>query len=121
MDFTDDLTAPDRHARIRPFPRNQLPMPAQEPIWRLDRGEIAQATAAHMIGPGGQAAAIVVCEPQSLVAQLATQKSILFAKIRERLPFPAFQAAGHDRQQQLESRDVEHGRILSHEAKQNRH
>jgi hypothetical protein len=97
LNLSEDLTATDRHPRICPFPRYQLPMPAQERIWRRDRGDVAQAGAAHPMGSGGQAAAIVVGEAQSPMAQLATQESIFLEKIRERLPFPAFQPAGHDR------------------------
>jgi hypothetical protein len=39
-DLTDDLTPVDRGAAIRPFPRNELPVPPQQRIRSGDRGDV---------------------------------------------------------------------------------
>ena len=41
---------------------NQLPMPAQQGVGRDDRGHLPEQLVAQLLGPGSQAAALIVVE-----------------------------------------------------------
>ena len=60
----EDAT-PTRPAGIRPFPRDQLPMPAQQRVRRRDRGDLPQDATTHPVGSRRQPASIVVGQAQS--------------------------------------------------------
>jgi len=60
---------------------DQTAMPGQQRLRSHNRAQLAQQVASEPLRLGSQPAALVVCEPQSLVAQLFPQDPILFSKI----------------------------------------
>ena len=83
-------------------------MPAQQGVRRGDRGDLAQCGPAHSVGSGSEAPTVRIREPESTPAELSTQELVLFDKVRDRLPFRAFQPAGQSHQEQLHGGEVEH-------------
>jgi hypothetical protein len=63
---------------VRPFPRDQLTMPAQQGVRRRDRGHLTQGRTTDSVRSGGQSTAIVITEAQSLLPELAPQEPVLF-------------------------------------------
>jgi hypothetical protein len=54
------------------------------------------------VGVHGEAAPIIVTEPQATPTDLFPQETILFDQIRERLSLPAIQPAGGAEEEQAE-------------------
>jgi hypothetical protein len=71
-----------------------------------------EGTPADAVGPCGQPPAIVIGQAQAPGAQLAAEAPVFLDQIRDDLPFPASQPAGHDHQQELEGGGVDHGAPL---------
>jgi len=86
--FQEDA-APTRLAGGRPFPRDELPMPAQQGVRRRDRGDFLQHRTTHPVRARSQPSAIVVGETQSPVPKLAPKKPVLFNQVRDSLPLSA--------------------------------
>jgi hypothetical protein len=103
----EDAAAP-RVTDIRPFPRYELPLPAQQRVGRRDRGDFPQNRTAHPVRPRSQPSAIVVGEMQSPGPKLAPQEPILFNQIRHRLPLKTIQPASQHVQHHPERRGVDH-------------
>jgi hypothetical protein len=92
--------------RVCPFPRNQLPMPAQQGIGRRDGGDLPQGPRAQPVRPRSQSTAIIVGETQPLGPELAPQESVLFDQVGDRLPLAAVQPASqHAEHQSAAPRD----------------
>jgi hypothetical protein len=77
--YASDLeqhAASPRPSRVRPFSRNQAPMPAQEGIGCDDRGDLTQSGATQPMGPRGQAPSVDVRELEPTPAELAPEESV---------------------------------------------
>ena len=84
-----------RLPRVRPLPRDEPPVPAQERIGGNDRGDLAQPPTAQAVRP-------------------AAQDTILLNEIAGYFSLPAVQPPGEEGEQQLERRGVNHGGNLYH-------
>lgn len=65
--------------RVRPFSRDELPVPAQNGVRRDNRRHLRQHPTTERRAAGSQAPSVVVSEPQTLALQLDLQHAVLFA------------------------------------------
>ena len=68
-------TAPS--LRVRPFPRDELPMPAENRVGRDDRGDVTKAATAQPVATNGQPTAFLVSQAD-LAAHVPTEDAIFF-------------------------------------------
>ena len=67
-----------------------------------NRGHLSEKLSSHSFGLGGQAAALVIVEAQSLWAQLLAQNSVLFSQVLDQLQLLLVHPAGYGDQQKPE-------------------
>ena len=87
-------------------------MPAEQCVWRRDRGDFAQGRASDSVGSARQMTAIVVGEAQATVTELTPQEPVLFDQVRGCVPFAAIEPAGQYTDHHLQRRVVHHEREL---------
>jgi hypothetical protein len=105
--------APSGLSAARPFPGDQLAMPPQQGVRRRDRGDLPQGRTADSVRTRRQPAAIIIGQAHAPDAQLAAEAPVFFDQVGDDLPFSAGQPVGHDRQQQLKGRSIDHGPELT--------
>jgi hypothetical protein len=88
-------------------------MPAEQRVGRDDRRDVAQQATAQPVGQRRESPPIGIGETQSPFTRLPPEQAIRFDQIGEHLPFPAIQPGRNGNEQQLECRDVDHGRELT--------
>ena len=79
---------------------NQLPVSGQEGLRRYDGCDFPQDATPQHLGPGGQAAALVVVQTESLVPELLPEHPVLFAEVIDRIALLLTQPSGDRNQQQ---------------------
>jgi hypothetical protein len=52
--------------RVRPFARDDLPMPPENRVWRDDRGDLTQPATAQSVPVHGEPPPVVIAQPQAL-------------------------------------------------------
>ena len=62
----------------RPLARNQLPVPAQNRVWRHDRRDVAQPSTSQPIPAHGEPTPVVIAQPQAPSAQVTAKDAVLF-------------------------------------------
>src|SRR5215471_14836924 len=67
------------------FLRDQSAMPGQQGLGRDNRRPLSQNPASKSLGPRGQSAALVIVGPESPLAELFAQHSVLFPKVVDQL------------------------------------
>ena len=92
-------------------------MPPQNRVRCDDGRDLTQDLPSQPMPPNRQPASIVVSELEPLSTQLPSKDAILFHQIREGLPLLAIHPAGQDGEHHLDSRRVNHGGSLYHEAR----
>ena len=102
-----------RPLRVRPLPRDKLPMPPQNCVGGDDRGDVAQCSASQSVPTHGQPTPFVIGQPQS-PNQLSSEDSILFDQVGHALLLPAVQPAGQNSEKQPRGREIDHGGSLYH-------
>ena len=90
------------------------PMPTKPRVRSHDGRDLPQPATAQPIRSDGESAPIVIRQLQAPTPQLAAKNTILFEPITKDFSLLAVQPAGEEREQQLESGGVEHGRGLYH-------
>ncbi len=113
-DFREHASTARRGLRVRPFPGNELPVPAQERISGDDRGDLTQPPTAQAVRPHGKPASIVIGQLQASASELPTQDTVLFNEIAEYVSLLAVQPPDEDGEQQLQRRGINHGGNLYH-------
>ena len=88
-------------------------MPAKQRVRRDDRRDLAQHVTAQPVGQRRKSSPVGIGEMHASPTQLPSKQAILFDEIGEHLPFPAIQPGHNGEEQQLECRDVDHGRELT--------
>jgi hypothetical protein len=78
-----------------------------------DRRDLAQRAATQPVGPRRESPSVVIGESQAPRPHLASQHTILFDQVRQHLPLPVIQPAGHGEEQHSDGRDVDHKRKLT--------
>ena len=114
LDLREHASRARRWLRVRPFPRDELPAPAQERIWRDDRGDLTQPPTTQAIRTHGKPAPVVIGQRQASAPQLPTQDTVLFNEMAEYVSVLAVQPPGEDGEQQLKRRGVHHAGNLYH-------
>ena len=95
-------TGPSRTPlRVRPFPGDELPVPAQNRVGRDDRRDLRQHPTTEPLAEASQPPPFVVGEPQALVAQLRLQDAVLFAQVLDDLVLFVLEPAEEGRDEQL--------------------
>ena len=69
---------PPRPVRVRPLPRDELPIPPQNRVWRDDRGDLTQPATAQPVPAHGEPTPLGIRQPQTPPTQLTPKDSILF-------------------------------------------
>jgi hypothetical protein len=78
-----------RPLRVRPLPRDELPMPPQNRVGGDDRGDVAQCSASQSVPTYGQPTSFIIGQPQS-PTHLSSEDSILFDQVGHPLLLPRF-------------------------------
>jgi hypothetical protein len=86
---------------IRPLPRHQLAVPAQNGVGRHDRRDLCEQAPTKAVTQFGQAPPLVVFEPQALPRKPILQHAILFTKERDQVGLLTVQPVTESRDQQL--------------------
>jgi hypothetical protein len=60
------------------------------------------------VGPNRETPPLGIGQAEPTSTELLTQKPVLGHKVRDRIPFPAFEPASQSRQHELEGREVGH-------------
>ena len=89
-------------------------MPAKQRIGSHDGRDLPQPATPQSIRSHGESAPIVVGQLEASTPQLAAKHTILVEQITKDVSLLAVQPPGEEREQQLESGGVEHGRSLYH-------
>jgi hypothetical protein len=89
-------------------------MPAKQRVRSHDGRDLPQPSTAQRIRSHGESAPIVIRQLQASTPQLAAKNTILFEQITKDFSLLAVQPPGEEREQQLESGGVDHGRSLYH-------
>ena len=89
-------------------------MPAQQRVRSHDGRDLPQPSTAQPIRSHGESAPIVIGQLQASTPQLVAKNTILFEQITKGFSLLAFQPPGEEREEQLESGGVKHGRSLYH-------
>ena len=112
-DFRENTATSHALPGVGPFPRDELPVPAEQRVRRDDRRDLAQRLPTQPVGSRGKFPPVVIGQPQPPPTQLPPQDPILLHQVRHHLPLPAVQPASDSKQQHVEGRDVDHVRELT--------
>ena len=99
--------------RVRPFPRDELPVPAPNRIGRDNRGYPRQDPATETRTQDGQAPPVVVGQPHTATVQLRFEDAVLFPQILHHLVLFAVEPGEERRDEQVHRYD---GPSLRHAA-----
>jgi hypothetical protein len=88
--------------RIRPFPGDQLAVPAQNGVSRDDRGHLRQQPTTERRATSRQAPSVAIGEPQTLILQLRLQHAVLFAQVLDDLMLVALEPTDESGDEQLQ-------------------
>ena len=94
--------------RVRPFPRDQLPMPPQNRVGRDDRGDLTKAATAQPVSVHGQPPAFLIGQADP-AAHVSAQDAVLFDQVGHSVLLPLVEPADQRRQEHAEGQRVEHG------------
>src|ERR1700674_420743 len=98
--------------RVRPLPRDQLPMPPENRVWRDDRGDLTQPPTSQPVPADGEPTPLVLAQPKAPATQLTPQDSVLFDQIGQGLLLLTIQPADQRGKNNPQGGDVDHGRSL---------
>jgi hypothetical protein len=99
----DLYAGPTRPAfRIRPFPGDELAMPAENCVRRDNRRHLRQLPTTETHTEDSQAPPFVVGQPHELVAQLRLQDPVLFAQVLDSGVLLTLEPADEKRSEQLQ-------------------
>ena len=115
-DLRQHARTPAPPARVRPFPRDQLPMPPQNRVGRDDHGDLVQPATAQPVPTHGQLTPLVIAQPHAPPMELAPEDAILFDQIGQGLLLAMIQPADQGGEKNPGGRHVNHGGSLSHRA-----
>jgi hypothetical protein len=97
-------------------------MPGEQRVGRHNRRDLPQRLTAEAVRSHGQAAAIVIREPQTPPTELPAQEAVLFDQVGEHVPFAALEPTSQDQQQRLQGLGGDHAReVISQPAGTVRH
>lgn len=88
--------------RIRPFPGDQLAVPAQNGVSRDDRRHLCQQPTTESRATSSQAPSVAVGEPQTLILQVRLQHAVLFAQVLDGLMLVALEPTDESGDEQLQ-------------------
>ena len=81
------------------LPRDELPVPAQDRVWRDDAGNVFERLPADRLAPDGEAAAVGVGQSKTTSAELLSQDGVLLLQILNHIQLPAVDPASEEVQQ----------------------
>ncbi len=94
--------------RVRPFPRDELPMPPKNRVGRDDRGDVTQAATAQPVSMHRQPTAFLIGQADP-AAHVPAQDAVFFDQVGHGVLLPLVEPADQRGQQQAERQRVEHG------------
>src|SRR6478672_7334897 len=81
LDFRQDA-ATSQSCGVRPFPRDQLPVPSENRVGRDDRRDLTEPAAAHPVSVHGQPTALVIGEADP-ATEARAEDAIFLNQIRD--------------------------------------
>ena len=93
---------------VAPLRRDQTTVPAQYGVGCDDGRDPSQQSAAQYLAPRGQAAPLVIGEPEALAMELFLEDSILLDQVVDRLRLMPVDPASERDEEQLERKEFGH-------------
>ena len=110
-DLRDHARTTAAPLRVRPFARDELPMPAENRIGRHDRGDATQAATTHLMSACREPTAFVVGQADP-ATHVSAQDAVFFDQVRHGRLLPLVKPADQRGQEDAERHGVEHGARL---------
>ena len=93
---------------MSPLGGNQAAVPAHDGVGRDDRGNSRQQSPPKGLALGRQPTALVIVEPESSLAELVLENTVLLDRVGDDLPLLSVDPACERREEQLEREEVRH-------------
>ena len=94
--------------RVRPLPRDQLPMPAENRVGRDDRRDLTEAATAQPVPVPRQPTAFFIGQAEP-AAHVPAEDAVFFDEVGHGVLLPLVEPADQRRQEHSEGQRVEHG------------
>ena len=94
-----------RSCRVRPFPRDQLPMPPENRVGRDDRGDLTESATAQPVSVHRQPTAFLIGQTDP-AAQVRAEDAVFFDQIGNRLLPLVGPPAGHRHHEKSNRSDI---------------